>query len=134
MNTMNIIHAYRLPDNRTLWCFDDAQFGLVREPFMHGASNFITALVGAECERVELVFSVNFFPGANCLLTRPGSGENVKVEGCTYVARSPILKNPDDPGEKVIEMGGVWLCPAMTHYLGDEVAPEFIYGQISATS
>ena len=35
--------------------------------------------------------------------------------------------------QKVIEMGGVWLCPAMTHYLGDELAPKFIYGKISAT-
>jgi len=102
MNTMNVIHAYRGSDNRTLWCFDDARFGLVLEPFMHGASNFITALVGKECEGVELIFSTIKFPTANCILTRAGSGENVKESGCTYVARSPILKNPEDPNQKVI--------------------------------
>jgi len=134
MNTVNIIHAYRVPTDRTLWCFDDARFGLSQELFLHGASNFITAVVGDECERAELIFSTIHFPTANCILARTWSGENVKERGCEYLAQSPILKNSDDPTQKTVEMGGVWLCPAMTHYFGTEEAPEFIYGQITAAS
>lgn len=131
MNTMHFIHAYRVPTDRTFWCFDDARFGLSQELFMHGASAFITAMVGEECERAELIFSTINFPAANCILSRTWSGERVKEGGCEYLAHSPILKDANDPNQKIIEMEAVWLCPAMTHYFGGEVAPEFIYGQIT---
>jgi hypothetical protein len=132
MNTMNIIHAYRSPSERRFWVFDDPRFELVQEPFMHGASDFITAIVGEDCEKSELIFSTIHFPGANCILSRTWSGENVQGTGCEYLARFPILSNPDDPNQKIIEMGCVWLCPAMTHYFGNKIAPEFIYGQVTA--
>jgi len=132
MNTMNFIHAYRVPTDRNFWCFDDERFGLSQELFMHGASAFITAVVGEECERAELIFSTIHFPSANCILSRTWSGENVKGTGCEYLAQHPILKNPDDPNQRIIEMESVWLCPAMMHFFGGEVAPEFIYGQITA--
>lgn len=131
MNTINLISAYRTPSDRNLWCFDDARFGLSQELLMHEASAFITAMVGEECERAELIFSTVHFPRANCILSRTWSGEKVKEGGCEYLAHSPILKDANDPNQKVIEVEDVWLCPAMMHYFGGEVAPEFIYGQIT---
>jgi hypothetical protein len=133
MNTMNFIHAYRVPTDRSFWCFDDARFGLSQELFMHGASAFITGIVGEECERAELIFSTTPFPTANCILTREWEGTTVATNGCEYSARSPISNEPA-AGDKVVVQEGVWLCPAMTHYLGKEQAPEFIYGQITPSS
>ena len=131
MNTMNFIHAYRVPTDRKFWCFDDARFGLSQELFMHGASDFITDIVGEECERAELIFSTIHFPTANCILRRTWSGERVKEGGCEYYAQSPVVKYPANPDQKTIERAEVWLCPAMTHYFGGDVAPEFIFGQIT---
>jgi len=131
MNVMNIIHAYRLPSDPSLWCFDDARYGLSQELFMHEASAFITGVVGEKCKKAELIFSTVHFPKANCILSRVWDGKNVATGGCEYTARSPIASQPT-AGEKIVEQDNVWLCPAMTHYLGKEEAPEFIYGQITA--
>lgn len=131
MNVMNLISAYRTPSDRNLWCFDDARFGLSQELFLHEASSFITDMVGEECERAELIFSTVHFPTANCILRRTWSGERVKEGGCEYLAHSPIVKDPSNPNQKIIERADVWLCPAMTHYFSGDVAPEFIYGKIT---
>lgn len=130
MNTMNIISAYRAPSDRSFWCFDEPRFGLAQEPFMEGASAFITAVVGEDCERVELIFSTIRFPGANCILQRVWDGTQVAEEGCEYTAHYPLKKKGDDQG-LIINQDGVWLCPAMTHYFDKEQAPETIYGRIS---
>ncbi len=87
MNVMNLISAYRVPSDRTFWCFDEPRFGLVQELFMHGASAFISAIVGDECERAELIFSSVRFPGANCILSRVSDGTIVAESGCDYSAR-----------------------------------------------
>ena len=131
MNAMNLISAYRSLSDRNFWCFDDPRFGLIEEPFMEGASAFISAIVGEDCERVELVFSTNRFPGANCILQRVWDGTQVTEEGCEYMARYPLEKKGDDQG-LIIDQEGVWLCPAMTHYFDKERAPEVIYGRVRA--
>ena len=130
MNVMNIIHAYRLPSDPSFWCFDDARYGLSQELFMHEASAFITGVVGEKCKKAELIFSTVHFPKANCILSRVWDGKNVATGGCEYTARSPIASEPAAV-EKIVEQDNVWLCPALTHYLGKEEAPEFIYGQIT---
>lgn len=131
MNVMNLISAYRTPSDRTLWCFDEPRFGLVQELFMHGASAFISAIVGDQCDRAELIFSTIRFPGANCILHRIWDGTRVVESGCEYTARYPLEEKGDEHG-RIIEQDGVWLCPAMTHYFGTGTAPETIYGRITA--
>ena len=128
---MNIIHSYRLPSDTSFWCFDDARYGLSQELFMHEASAFITSVVGEKCDKAELIFATVRFPKANCILKRVWDGKNVATGGCEYTARLPIDPEPA-AGQKIIVQENVWLCPAMTHYLGKEEAPEFIYGQITA--
>ena len=131
MNVMNLISAYRTPSDRNFWCFDEPRFGLVQELFMHGASAFISSIVGDECERAEVIFSTILFPGANCILSRVWDGTRVAEAGCDYTARYPLEKEGDPQG-LIIEQDEVWLCPAMTHYFGKECAPETIYGKITA--
>jgi hypothetical protein len=130
MNVMNLISAYRTPSDRNFWCFDEPRFGLVQELFMHGASAFISSIVGDECERAEVIFSTILFPGANCILQRVWDGTRVAEAGCDYTARYPLEKEGDPQGH-IIEQDEVWLCPAMTHYFGKELAPETIYGKIT---
>ena len=130
MNVMNLISAYRTPSDRNFWCFDEPRFGLVQELFMHGASAFISGIVGDDCERAELIFSTVRFPGANCILQRVWDGTRVVEAGCEYTARYP-LEEKGDPEGRIVEEDAVWLCPAMTHYFGTEQAPETIYGKIS---
>jgi hypothetical protein len=105
--------------------FDDARFGLVQEPFLWDASDFITSVLAAQtredCSQATLIFSNKMFPGANTILARTWTGEHVAEAGCEYLARYGI-----GPIEK-----SIWLCPAMTHYFGADRAPEFIYGQIA---
>ena len=130
MNVMNLISAYRSPSDRNFWCFDEPRFGLVQELFMHGASAFISAIVGNECDRAEVIFSTILFPGATCILQRVWDGTRVAEAGCDYTARYPLEKEGDPQGH-IIEQDEVWLCPAMTHYFGKELAPETIYGKIT---
>lgn len=131
MNVMNLINAYRTPSDRDLWCFDEPRFGLVQELFLHEASAFISAVVGDQCERAELIFSTVRFPGANCILRRVWDGTRVAETGCDYTALYPLEEKGDKEG-RIIEQEEVWLCPAITHYFGKELAPETIYGRITA--
>jgi hypothetical protein len=131
MNVMNLISAYRTPADHNFWCFDEPRFGLVQELLMHGASDLISAIVGDDCNRAELIFSTVRFPGANCILHRVWDGTRVAEAGCEYTARYPLEEKGDEQG-RIIEQDGVWLCPAMTHYFGKEQAPENIYGKITA--
>lgn len=128
MNSMHTIAAYRFPKSPALWVFDEPRFGLVQEPFVFAASEFLTAIVGEKCQKATLLFSENHFPQANVILARTWNGRNVDVAGSEYLARYLSGKNRmgmSAPFEK-----SVWLCPAMTHYFGKGVAPEFIYGQV----
>lgn len=125
VNTISFIHAYRLqPPNNNLWAFDDEKHGLIQELFLHEASNFISKVVG-DSNFAALTFSEVHFPKANCILRRTWNGDSPQTMGCEYLARSPISNSKD-----VIEVDGVWLCPAMMHYFKGPNAPEFIYGLI----
>jgi len=131
MNAINQISVYRTPSDPTLWCFDDARFGLVQELLLHEASAFVSAVAGEKCKRADLIFSTVRFPEANFIFKRTWPGERVREGGCEYLAQYPIVPDPKDHSQKVIEVDEVWLCPAMMHYFVGEVAPELIYGQIT---
>jgi hypothetical protein len=63
MNTISIIHPYRY--NGT-WVFDDAQHGLLHEPFVAGADTLIDRAVADipnAAEGFNLIFSAGPFPG-----------------------------------------------------------------------
>lgn len=108
-NAILLIRPYKVGSN---WVFDDERFGLVREPFVCGASELIDSMVtdlpDAE-QGFNLLFSAAPFPGhqAEFHRTRAESG------GTWY-------HNPATGAEG-------WLCPALFHYFPE--APEHIYAQ-----
>jgi hypothetical protein len=90
------------------WVFDDARFGLVREPFVAGVPKMIDVLVADILDAqngFRLTFSANPFPEFQKKLTwvRGDMGGN-------------YYKIDDPPMEG-------WLCPAMFKYY-DKAPPE----------
>lgn len=118
-NAVHVIFPYRHRQDRATWVFDDERFGLHEEPFVLGASEAIERVVARKCpaaDRLKVVFSLSPLPGADLVLRRVWNGEGPALHGCAY---------HDGTAE-------LWLCPAMTHYLPGELAPEAIYAVITA--
>ena len=106
-NAILVIAPYRY--NGT-WVFDDARFGLVREPFVAGVPEMIDMLVAdiPDAEKgFRLTFSAKPFPDFDKKLTwlHGDMGGN-------------YYKTDDPPMEG-------WLCPAMFKYY--ETAPAELY-------
>ena len=122
MNTISTITAYRTSFDRSFWAFDDKHHDLFQELFMTGASDFISAIVGDECEKASLIFSTTDFPEANTMLLSGLGKEPPRETGHTY-------KGFYETKERTID-GDMWLCPAMCKYFGDK-APQIIYARIA---
>lgn len=106
-NAILVIAPYRY--NGT-WVFDDARFGLVREPFVAGVPEMIDMLVADIPDAVQgfrLTFSAKPFPDFDKKLTwvRGDMGGN-------------YYKTDDPPMEG-------WICPAMFKYY--DKAPAELY-------
>lgn len=109
MNVIRAIHPYKW---QGLWVFDDADVGLVKEPFVSGADEVMDILTAAlpEAETgFTLLFSDRPFPGHHAVFER----RREEHGGWWYY--SPAL---DKEG---------WLCPALFRYF--EEAPEKLYAQ-----
>jgi hypothetical protein len=107
MNTISIIHPYRYNGS---WVFDDAQHGLLHEPFVAGADTLIDRAVADipnAAEGFNLIFSAGPFPGHQYRLQH----RRREFEGNWY-----YLAEFDAEG---------WLCPALLHYF--EQAPDEIF-------
>ena len=106
-NSIIVIAPYR---HSGTWVFDDAQAGLVREPFVGGVPEMIDLLVADIPDAdagFRMLFSANPFPGYQKKLTwvRGEMGGN--------------YYRTDDP-----PMEG-WLCPALFKYYAE--APSELY-------
>ena len=112
MNSLSVIAPYKYEG---MWVFDDAQAGLIKEPFVEGADTMIDAMIadipGAE-KGFRLVFSASAFPSYQHKL------EWVRPELSGNVYRSAELN-----------MEG-WLCPALFKYFTE--APAEIYLKVEA--
>ncbi len=110
MNQIFIIQPYFYNGS---WVFDDAEAGLVREPFVSGIPEMIDKLVegipGAS-EGFRLLFSADPFPEYDIELTRLRE----EIGGYWYQA-----KDTNHEG---------WLCPAMFKYF--DTPPEHIYAKV----
>lgn len=91
-----------------------------------GASEFLTKIVGEECDHATIIFSTTPFPGHNAVLRSEWSGILPDVKGCDYLAS--YLPRPDGSSDFALN---VWLCPALCHYFGTEKAPDLIYAQVT---
>ena len=112
MNVLTAIYPYKYEG---LWVFDDAQTGLVQEPFISGADTIIdrmTADVPDANKGFRLLFSAQPFPGFHLELEwrRQESGGN-------WYYSSTLNQEG-------------WLCPALFRYF--EAAPNKIYAKFEA--
>ncbi|MBL1277614.1 MAG: hypothetical protein COB30_016150 [Ectothiorhodospiraceae bacterium] len=105
-NALMVIFPYLHKDT---WVFDDADVGLVKEPFVFGVPEMIDDLVSDipnAKEGFRLIFSQKPFPNYQRKLTRL----HEECEGYWYT---------------ITGAGEGWLCPALFKYFDD--APEEIY-------
>jgi len=110
MNAINVISPYK---HDGMWVFDDARFGLVKEPFIAGADTMIDRVTIdiPDAERgFTLIFSTIRFPGHQYRLDwrREDDGGN------WYYAEALGLEG--------------WLCPALFHYFAQ--APKQIFVEV----
>ena len=107
-NSIFVIKPYKWEG---MWVFDDANVGLVKEPFVGGADTMIdvaTAHIPNAEKGFVAVFSANYFPDAQIVL------EWAREDGGGNVYRW-----------KEKEMEG-WLCPALLRYFSEPPAKLFI--------
>lgn len=110
-NAIHVIAPYWFEGT---WVFDDADVGLIREPFVSGVPEMINEIVRDIPDArggFRLTFSASPFPGYHVRLiwVREEYGGN-------------WYRIDDQPG-----MEG-WLCPALFEYFDE--APENIYVQV----
>jgi hypothetical protein len=113
-NSIFVIKPYKWEG---LWVFDDANVGLVKEPFVAGADRIIdvaTADIPNAAKGFVALFSANYFPDARIVL------EWVREDGGGNVYRWT---------EK--EMEG-WFCPALLRYFAEP--PNKLFIQVKATT
>lgn len=90
----------------SVWAFDDADRGLVAEPFVGKINEFISNLLPENCSKADLLFSAKNFPSAVLRL----SFIRFDLGGAWY-------RTPEG------EQG--WLCPVL--FLFFPTAPAHIY-------
>ena len=115
-NAIMIIRPYR---HEGAWVFDDDRFGLIREPFVLGASEIIDAILAkvgiADAEGgFRLLFSADPIPDHHAELI----WEQADSGGNWYRLADGSMRG--------------WLCPALFHYF--KKAPRRIYCRAEATS
>lgn len=115
MNHMLVISPYWDDDSGT-WVFDEANFGLIKEPFVLGIPHMIDNLVkdiDNSRSGFRLVFSSKQFPEYDNVLTRLFED----MDGWWYQDR---------------QLNKGWLCPAMFYFF--DKAPERIYVKAEAVA
>jgi hypothetical protein len=108
-NQINLIAPYWLDSVQT-WVFDDARVGLIQEPFVSGADEFLSELVKAipnAKSGFRLLFSTGPFPGYQKKVTWLAE----EMGGNWYKCDDPSMKG--------------WLCPALFRYF--DQAPGELY-------
>jgi hypothetical protein len=119
-NALLVIHPYY---HKEAWVFDDEEKGLVKEPFVAGADDFIDYILGKMGKLAlgqkgfSLVFSARPFMGQQHVLVY----QKKAFGGSFYtVASDPEFRNHEDVNQ-------MWLCPALFKYFLR--APKKLYVQ-----
>lgn len=123
-NFLNVIHPYF---KNGLWMFDDKKTGLIEEPFISGADDFIEyalkekdILKGATS--FVFIFSKEEFLGFDYHIQK----QRLEAGGTIYsVVNSSSFKNAQSKNE-------LWLCGALNLYYGK--TPKNIYIQLKSVS
>jgi hypothetical protein len=110
MNQIYVIHPFLRSKSSNVWVFDDEARGLKEEPFVCGASEFISAMLPRTETDCTITFSADPFPGAD------------KLDILVLEMGGAIYGHP--PTRKTL-----WLCPALLRYFASP--PQFIYFKIT---
>ena len=120
-NALLIIHPYY---HKEAWVFDDEEKGLVKEPFVAGADDFIEYILAKMGKLVKgrkgfsLIFSQMPFKGQQHVLLY----QKKAFGGSLYTVESdPEFRNHEDVNQ-------MWLCPALFKYF--RKAPKKLYVQL----
>jgi hypothetical protein len=108
-NQINVIAPYWF-DSVDTWVFDDERVGLLQEPFVSGADEFLSYLVTEIPDArngFRLLFSVAPFPGYQRKLI----WDREEMSGNWYRSDNPPMEG--------------WLCPALFRYFDE--APAELY-------
>lgn len=109
MNQIYVINPYKI--NAVTWVFDDFVRGLEQEPFVCGASEFISSFVPKETISCVITFSADRFPGAETIHKIAD-----EMGGAFYGSQNSKQT--------------LWLCPALLRYFN--APPKAIYFRIDA--
>ncbi len=104
----NSIYAIEVYKHGLMWVFDDANVGLVKEPFVAGADTLIDILAG-ENEKITLIFSTIQFPDHKIVIERK---ETNPPAGTDYYCEA--MKHE------------LWLCPALNLYYLESPAKLYV--------
>ncbi|MFM7234365.1 MAG: DUF6717 family protein [Flavobacteriales bacterium] len=120
-NALLVIHPYY---HQQSWVFDDEEKGLVKEPFVAGADDFIDYILSKMGKLTSgkkgftLLFSQMPFMGQQHVL----SYQKKAFGGSLYTVLSdPEFRNHEDVNQ-------MWLCPALFKYF--RKAPKKLYVQL----
>jgi hypothetical protein len=134
--TKNSIHTLLPYWENNMWCFDDGEKNIHREPFVGTTNDIINGMlmlagapeaVGQKC---QLVFSANKFPGWQFGMSHvrdegPGAGDWYAFEEANA---EDLPAGMSMPTHFIGQEG--WLCPTLLDYF--ETAPKNIYIQAQA--
>ena len=120
-NALLIIHPHY---HKEAWVFDDEEKGLVKEPFVAGADDFIEYILAKMGKLAKgrkgfsLIFSQMPFKGQQHVLLY----QKKAFGGSLYTVESePDFRNHEDVNQ-------MWLCPALFKYF--RKAPKKLYVQL----
>lgn len=107
-----------------LWVFDDARVGLVAEPFVSGADDFIDFLLKKKRMRKQAVAN-----GFTAIFSKQEfRGADAQLQFCSFASGGSVYKPVNLPRFKNKSgTAEVWLCPALNLYFKD--SPEGIWAE-----
>lgn len=120
---MNAIFTINVYKEGSTWYFDDNDRDIKREPFVLGASELITYLVGNDKQKATISFSESAIPNADLILTCTTKCYPQVISSVTKVGDRSIplyeedIESEPESGWYVDQHGNTcWLCPAQLKF------------------
>jgi hypothetical protein len=130
---MNAIFTINVYKEGSTWYFDDNHRDIIREPFVLGASELITYLVGADKQKATISFSESAIPNPDLVLTcttkcHPHTLKDItKSDGKVIPSYEEDKTLEPESGWYVDQNGNIcWLCPAQLKFFNKVADTIFI--------
>ena len=122
LESNNSILVIRVYFNNGMWVFDDARVGLVAEPFVGGADDFIDYLLTYKGLRTQAVSN-----GFNAIFSKQEfRGADAQIDFSCFANMGTVYVPNNMPSfRNKFGMNDLWLCPALNLYFKE--SPEKIW-------